>query len=151
MGEKIGHSIYNYTIDCMKKNNKITIDDFKFYMREKSRNIKNNINPSFNLIFSNKVKNGDIDLNNIAFIEREEMYPERWTKYVEKKRLNLHFQFEEEKSIVTDMFTCMTCIKNNNIDSKRCSYYKLQIRSCDEPETCFVTCLNCHKKWKQEG
>ena len=43
----------------------------------------------------------------------------------------------------TDMFTCGKC------KSKRCTYYTMQTRSADEPETIFITCLDCGKNWKR--
>ncbi len=66
-------------------------------------------------------------------------------KNIKKVEADNRFQFEENKSIITDQFKCGKC------KSIKCSYYALQIRSCDEPETLFITCLNCKNKWKQEG
>ena len=40
------------------------------------------------------------------------------------------------------LFRCGRC------KSKKTTHYQLQTRSADEPMTTFVTCLNCHKRWK---
>lgn len=40
------------------------------------------------------------------------------------------------------LFQCGRC------KSKKTTHYQLQTRSADEPMTTFVTCLNCHKRWK---
>lgn len=150
-GKKIEKSIYEFTIDYLSKG-KIMISlnsNFRKIYSDKSRSLYNNIDPCNkeigNTNFINKIKKGHIDLDKIAFMKREEIFPEKWNTYIEKQQADLYFQFEENKSIITDQFKCMAC-KNN-----KCSYYSLQIRSCDEPETCFITCLTCHKKWKQEG
>ena len=42
----------------------------------------------------------------------------------------------------TDMYKCGKCKQNKTV------YYKLQTRSADEPETTFITCVNCNHKWK---
>lgn len=42
----------------------------------------------------------------------------------------------------TAMFKCSKC------KTRKCSYYQLQTRSCDEPMTTFVTCVNCGNRWK---
>ena len=43
----------------------------------------------------------------------------------------------------TDEFWCSKCHKN------RTTYYTLQTRSMDEPETIFITCINCNNKWRK--
>ena len=50
--------------------------------------------------------------------------------------------YEVNKDMATDLFTCSRCKKSE------CTYYQIQTRSADEPMTCFVTCLNCGKRWK---
>ena len=151
LGKKIENSIFKFTIDYLSKD-KVIINlnyNFKKIYAEKSRSLYNNIDPNNkeigNTNFIKNIKKRNIDIDKIAFMKREEIFPEKWNTYIEKKQADLYFQFEENKSIITDQFKCMAC-KNN-----KCSYYSLQIRSCDEPETCFITCLTCQKKWKQEG
>jgi len=39
-------------------------------------------------------------------------------------------------------FTCNKCKQNKT------TYFQMQTRSSDEPMTTFVTCLNCHNRWK---
>jgi DNA-directed RNA polymerase subunit M/transcription elongation factor TFIIS len=52
---------------------------------------------------------------------------------------------EGNKSRATDQFKCRRCGK------RECTYYELQTRSADEPMTCFISCLNCGKEWRQGG
>ena len=106
---------------------------FLFFITE--INIRNTMIPLFASLGAKK----------IAFMKREEIFPEKWKVYIDKINADLKFQLEENKSIKTDQFKCGKCKQNE------CSYYALQIRSCDEPETLFITCLNCKNKWKQEG
>jgi transcription elongation factor S-II len=53
--------------------------------------------------------------------------------------------YEIRPAARTDQFRCPRCRQ------RECDYYELQIRSADEPMTCFVTCLNpkCGHKFKR--
>ena len=147
----IEESIFDFCIQYLKSRSKILSfnDGFKKLYITKSISIYSNLDKKNkdigNVNFVKKVKKGEIDISRIAFMKREEVCPERWKIYIEKVEANNKYQFEENKSIVTDQFKCGKC------KSIKCSYYALQIRSCDEPETLFITCINCKNKWKQEG
>ena len=61
---------------------------------------------------------------------------------------------EEPPKSKPGIHTCYKCLndktRQNDPDrGKRTWYYELQTRSCDEPMTCFITCLDCGKRWKQ--
>ena len=43
---------------------------------------------------------------------------------------------------VSGIFQCAKC------KEKKCTYYQLQTRSCDEPMTTFVTCTVCGNRWR---
>lgn len=147
----IEDSIFRYTIDYIGGKNMPVIfeDNFKSNYLLKVCSIYSNIDPKNksvqNINLSKKIKNNEIDLKNIAFMKPQELFPERWKEILDKNKATKHFLYEEKKEVETDQFKCMKC----KIDPPRCSYYTLQIRSCDEPETCFITCLNCSYKWKE--
>lgn len=42
----------------------------------------------------------------------------------------------------TEIFQCSRC------KERKCTYYQLQTRSCDEPMTTFVTCTVCGNRWR---
>lgn len=42
----------------------------------------------------------------------------------------------------TDRFKCGKC------KQRKCTYYQMQTRSADEPLTTFVSCVNCHNRWR---
>ena len=48
----------------------------------------------------------------------------------------------QKKEASTDALKCGKC------KQRKCTYYKLQTRSADEPMTTFVTCVNCDNRWK---
>lgn len=78
----------------------------------------------------------------LAFMTHQEMNPEHWKEYIDKKKKRDANRYSNNMQASTDIFTCRKC------RSKRCTYYELQTRSADEPATIFVTCLDCGKNWK---
>ena len=85
------------------------------------------------------LNNNEFNLNNIAYMKPDELYPENWQKIIDK--INL---IEEKKNnmATTDIFQCKKCKKN------RCTVHQMQTRSADEPMTTFVTCVVCNNTWK---
>ena len=78
-------------------------------------------------INKSKYYNYSLSFDDILIIKRNK----------EKKKL------EESRSmgLVTDIYKC------GRKKKKKCTYYKMQTRSCDEPMTTFITCLNCNNSW----
>jgi len=89
-----------------------------------------------------QIKNKEIKAQNVAFMTHQELCPKKWAKAIEKKAIRDKIKFENNMEATTDTFTCRKCKSN------RCSYYLLQTRSADEPMTCYVSCLDCGKRWK---
>lgn len=90
-----------------------------------------------------QIKSGELLPQTFAFMTHQEMNPERWKELIEKKKLVDKNKYNTQLVARTDMFTCGKC------KSKRCTYYAMQTRSADEPETIFITCLDCGKNWKR--
>lgn len=90
-----------------------------------------------------QIKSGELLPQTFAFMTHQEMNPERWKELIEKKKLVDKNKYNTQLVARTDMFTCGKC------KSKRCTYYTMQTRSADEPETIFITCLDCGKNWKR--
>jgi|TARA_R110001599_G_scaffold258278_3_gene458533 DNA-directed RNA polymerase subunit M/transcription elongation factor TFIIS len=145
----IENSIYNYVIET---NEKIGIplkldNNFKSLYIHKVITIYNNLNPNSKIVNNTyllkEIKNDNIDLDKIAYLKPEELFPEHWEKYINKKQAIINFKYKENKYVVTDDYKCSRC------KSTKCTYYTLQTRSCDEPETIIITCLNCKYTWKE--
>ena len=145
----IENSIYSYVIDT---NTKIGIpirldNNFKSLYIHKVITIYNNLNPNSKVVNNTyllkAIKKGDIVLEKIAYLKPEELFPEHWEKYISKKNAIINFKYKENKFVVTDDYKCSKC------KSTKCTYYTLQTRSCDEPETIIITCLNCNYTWKE--
>ena len=89
-----------------------------------------------------QIKNREIKPENVAFMTHQELNPEHWKEYIERKIKRDSSKYTTNIEASTDMFTCKKC------KSKKCTYYELQTRSADEPTTVFITCLDCGKHWK---
>jgi transcription elongation factor S-II len=89
-----------------------------------------------------QIKNKELSAKNLSFMNHQEMDPEHWKEYIERKIKRDSSKFSNNIEASTDMFTCKKC------KSKKCTYYEMQTRSADEPTTVFVTCLDCGKHWK---
>ena len=92
-----------------------------------------------------RVKDGEFPLYHIPSMSSYDMFPEKWFELKDKLLQREQKILEGNKSRATDQFKCRRCGK------RECTYYELQTRSADEPMTCFISCLNCGKEWRQGG
>ena len=95
-----------------------------------------------NLITKVKQSN-DFDIDNIASMSYQELFPEIWKQMMDEKYKREKMLYEEKQEAMTDQFKCARC------KSRKCTYYELQTRSADEAMTIFITCINCGNRWKQ--
>jgi transcription elongation factor S-II len=116
--------------------------------RQNVRAVFSNIHPDSpvkNPRLLNRVLEGEFKLEDIPSMTAFEMYPEKWFELKDKLLQREQKILEGNKSRATDQFKCRRCNK------RECTYYELQTRSADEPMTCFISCLNCGKEWRQGG
>lgn len=91
----------------------------------------------------NSIKTNEWSPQTFVFMTHQEMNPELWKELLEQKSKIDASKFNTNLVSNTDMFTCGKC------RSKNCRYYTMQTRSADEPETIFISCLDCGKNWKR--
>jgi len=145
LGMNMEKAVYNYTI------------------REAGHKkiIKKWTNPSFAQMYIDHLRTVYLNLNNenilnqiiskelapqiFVFMTHQEMKPERWIELLEKKNIIDANKFSNNIEASTDLFTCPA----PKCRSRRCTYYTLQVRSADEPESVFVTCLDCGKNFRK--
>lgn len=145
----IEESCYQYVIDKLRNKNLLVFynNNFKLIYMNKVIFIYNNLNKNSKVVQNNylydKVMKNEIDLKNIANLKPEDIFPENWKTYINKKKAVTNFLYKENKYIITDEYRCSRCKK------RKCTYYTMQTRSCDEPETIIITCLECHYTWKE--
>jgi transcription elongation factor S-II len=92
-----------------------------------------------------QVVSNEIMPQTLVFMTHQEMKPERWNALLEKKNIIDANKYNSNVEASTDMFIC----PKPKCRSRRCTYYTLQVRSADEPESVFVTCLDCGKNFRK--
>lgn len=148
LSTEIEKSIYNSCISYSNENNiqkKWDNQVFKSLYNDKIRHILINLDQSSyikNTYFKENILNGNIKPNEISNLEPSEIFPEVWKRIKDKLELQEKIAKETKNMATTDMFKCGKCKQNKTV------YYKLQTRAADEPETTFITCVNCNHKWK---
>ena len=146
---KIEQSIYNYVIKLSKEKTiyrSWTNSIFKNLYNSKVRSIYSNLNKQSyiqNPNFLEKIKNGEINVENTGNLSVYDIYPENWSKLINEKLKRDKIKYELKPEAMTNTFKCKKC------GSRETSYYEVQTRSADEPMTQFITCLNCKNRWKQ--
>lgn len=134
--------IYNFSLDYASKKKIVKKWDNEFFVQiylDKCRTIFNNLK---NKNILNLITNKKIKAHELAFMDHQEMDPERWEALIELKKIKEDNKYTPKIEASTDNFTCFKC------KSKECSYYQLQTRSADEPMTTFVNCIRCGNRWK---
>ena len=89
-----------------------------------------------------RIISGDLTPQVMEHITHYEMRPDHWDPLIQEKTAKYNSLFEEKVEANTEAYTCRKC------KSSRCNYFQLQTRSCDEPMTIFVRCLNCGNRWR---
>ena len=89
-----------------------------------------------------QLQKGDMKPHEIAFMTHQEMRPDIWKELIEAKTKKDMAKYESNIEASTDTFTCRKCRQN------KCTFYLQQLRSADEPMTCFVQCITCGNRWK---
>ena len=135
--------IYNYSIkeaSIRKIIKKWENPSFAQLYVDRLRSIYLNLKNEYLL---HQIKTNEISPKTLAFMTHQELNPEQWKEYIDKKIKRDASKYNMNIEASTDMFTCKKC------KSKKCTYYELQTRSADEPMTIFVSCLDCGAHFKK--
>ena len=124
--------IYNWALKeatnrkvVKKWDNQFFIQIYLDHLRSIFLNLRNDKLPQM-------VVSGEIKAHELAFMTHHEMMPEKWDELIKAKSIRDKSKFEQTIEASTDTFMCRKC------KSKKCSYYLQQVRSADEPMTCFI-------------
>ena len=148
ISKNLEKGIYNWSIQQAKKDKIIRKWTNSYFVRLyicKLHNIILNLNKNSyvgNKTLLKKLKKGDFQPHELAFMSHQEMYPQKWKSLINAKIKRDENMCTTNLESATDEFKCYKC-KN-----RKCTYYQLQTRSADEPMTTFVTCLICGTSWK---
>jgi len=135
----IEKSIYNFSCNYVKENSVEEILD-EIYLN-KFNDILVNIDKEQlkNEYLLDAILCGAINIDNIANLPPQNLYPKNWKKIIDRKNL---IEDKKKNMATTNIFQCRKCKK------RKCSVYQMQTRSADEPMTTFVNCLICGASWK---
>ena len=140
--------IFNWSLEFAKEN-KVTRNwknprFIRLYL-DKSISIITNLDPNSyvgNKRLLNRIREHEFIPHALPGMLPENVFPERWAAIIDKKQKKEEHIYEERPVAMTDIYKCGKCKK------RECSYQEIQLRSCDEPMTLFITCLNCGNRWR---
>lgn len=142
--------IYNYTIDRCTKKDIFPIwenPELNYIYIGKSKSLFTNLDSTSyvkNIALVNRIFNGEIEPEKLAFMTPIELYPEIWNYIIEENEKRNKIIDESIKGSATDKFKC----PNRQCRARKAIYTEVQTRSADEPMTIFITCLECGKRWR---
>jgi DNA-directed RNA polymerase subunit M/transcription elongation factor TFIIS len=140
--------IYNWCIDYAEKENIIRNwknPRFQQLYKDKAVSVIVNLDKDSyvnNVRLLDRLNEGEFLPHELAYLQRENICPERWRVLLDNKMKKDMHVIEEKPAAMTNEFRCGKCKK------RECVYQELQVRSADEPMTLFITCLNCGNKWR---
>ena len=149
LAKKIEESIFKSIFELAKERRVLRKWDnlvFKKMYINKARSLYTNLKKDSyvgNAKLIQRIKQRKFDLENIADMSFQALYPEHWKKLLDEKFKREKMMYEDKEEAMTDQFKCGRC------KSRKCTYFELQTRSADEGMTTFITCINCGNRWKQ--
>lgn len=147
--EDLEKGIYNWCIDYANDHKIIRNWSNPIFHRlylEKVRHIVSNIDNECyikNPKLFERLREKEFAPHEIAYMKPENLYPNMWKDTIEKHLKKFEYAYENKKVATTDQFRCGKCKK------RECTFYLMQTRSSDEPETIFIRCVNCGHQWRQ--
>lgn len=134
LSSQVEESIYNYSSNNSQK---YLIKIVSLYANLDNKSKIGNKN------LLKRLKKKEINVENIANMTPQEIFPEHWKEIKERRQLHQDFLYKKMPESFSTFYTCGRCKK------KKVSYYQMQTRSADEPMTVFYRCIECGNKWRK--
>lgn len=140
--------IFNWTIDFCSEHNVILNwknDKFANVYIDKARSVICNLDGDsyvHNTHLIERLTAGEFTARDLPFMSREQVFPERWGRVIERKVKRDSLVLNETPQAMTREFRCKRCSK------RECIYFEKQTRSGDEAMSLFVSCIGCGNQWK---
>jgi transcription elongation factor S-II len=146
MARPVEMAVHNFTCRELKTHHRIQKygNDYYWMYKDRARSLFRNFQS--NPFFLDSVRQLSSATEWGTFLEtctHIDMDSDQWKDQLEKKSKRDYARFHEEEQASTDMYICPKC------RSRKATFYTLQIRSADEPETVFVTCLDCKHNFRR--
>ena len=148
MARDIEIGVYNSALDSASTRRVVltwTNPRFRTIYEAKARSVVCNTDSSTyvgNPRLLERLQEGEFKPHEVAFMNPENVFPERWRHAVNMKLQRDAYITNARPAAMTDQFKCGRCKK------RECSYMELQTRSCDEPASIFVLCHCCGNRWR---
>ena len=148
MPERIEESIYNYCLDKAEESGlgfeSAEIQQMYF---QKARSIYENIHPESyfdNSELIEKIKSGKMNFDDLIEIDSKQYrFKTLWKRIKQNQDILDKDLMDLKPTTETDQFLCKKC------KHRKTTFFTMQIRSADEAETSFITCLNCGYSWRE--
>lgn len=145
---KIEDGVYKYAINKCGGYFYYNIT-FKRQYRNKMISLFRNLNPddkdikNKNLII--RLFNNDVNGEDLASMKPDDLFPEHWKEIKDKHDSNEKYIYSKKYGAISSTEICRKCNVPNTV-----TYYTMQTRSIDEPDTIFFICTNkkCGNRWK---
>eukprot|EP01054_Gregarina_sp_Poly1_P006171 Gregarina_sp_Poly_1__6170@NODE_3265_length_1224_cov_138_324978_g2073_i0_p1_GENE_NODE_3265_length_1224_cov_138_324978_g2073_i0NODE_3265_length_1224_cov_138_324978_g2073_i0_p1_ORF_typecomplete_len308_score53_62TFIIS_M/PF07500_14/1_8e03TFIIS_M/PF07500_14/3e24TFIIS_C/PF01096_18/1_7e17Med26/PF08711_11/2_4e10Cytochrome_C7/PF14522_6/0_11DUF4189/PF13827_6/4_7e02DUF4189/PF13827_6/1Cytochrome_C554/PF13435_6/1_6e04Cytochrome_C554/PF13435_6/0_15_NODE_3265_length_1224_cov_138_324978_g2073_i01681091 len=133
--EEVLHEVH------MEKNSNSKEYNYQF------RTIKSNLADKKNPEFNARIYLGAIPLHELAVMASTDMASDAKKRERQKAKKDALEACQSDWDLrnvkrAKGQFPCGKCRSENT------TYFQMQTRSSDEPMTTYVTCLNCHNRWK---
>jgi DNA-directed RNA polymerase subunit M/transcription elongation factor TFIIS len=118
---------------------------FRAIYQSKARSVLCNADPTAyvgNTRLGARILEHEFAPHEVAGMKPENVFPERWQNALDLQLQRDKYIHTARPAAMTDQFRCGRCKK------RECAYQELQTRSCDEPASLFITCLNCGHRWR---
>ena len=118
---------------------------FRMIYDNKARSVVSNLDPGSyvrNEQALDNVKRGAILPHEVSTLPHSEVFPDRWSSVMEIKKQHDVYLSTAHPIAMTDQYKCKRCKR------RECSFIELQTRSCDEPATLFIQCVQCGNTWR---
>lgn len=140
--------LYNATIQrAMRTNTARQWSNPRFVdvYQHRKRTLATNLDPTSyvgNALLLRRLMNKEMLPHEVAFMKPQELFPERWTVFLEAQAV----EAAKNEYVPTGYYTQYRCGK---CGESKTSVAEVQIRSADEPMTQFITCLVCKNRWRK--
>lgn len=118
---------------------------FRALYESKARSVLCNVDPAAyvgNVRLAARLSEHEFAPHEVARMRPENVFPERWQQALDIQLQRDKYINTARPAAMTDQFRCGRCKK------RECAYQELQTRSCDEPASLFISCLNCGHRWR---
>jgi DNA-directed RNA polymerase subunit M/transcription elongation factor TFIIS len=124
-------------VECYISENRLPEKIKKNIQLDKYNDIIFNLSNSETLV--QKIITNELNISSLPWLEPYKLNDKLWVTYIDKRNKNRDIR---EQMATVNIFKCYKC------GEMKCTSYRLQTASIDEPMTTFISCKVCGNSWK---